>query len=131
MHRRATARAVARMYKGRAIQGPVVDGTGKRVKLVIDLVRYLLAVAIVIVAPLGLLYWLVIHLAARWWRVWGPIRTYVAVLPMLAALGVLLFEARDYLLGENLGTNWSLIGIALVLSCPSIWLEFQCWKQLT
>ena len=99
--------------------------------LVIDLVRYLVGVAIVIVAPLGLLYWLTIHSAARWWRMWGPIRTYVVVLPVLVALGVLLFEVRDYLLGTDLGTNWSLIGMALVLSCPSIWLEFQCWKQLS
>jgi protein-S-isoprenylcysteine O-methyltransferase Ste14 len=98
---------------------------------VVDRVRYFLGVAIVIVVPLGLLYWLIIHLWARWWRMWGSVRTYVAVLPVLAALGVLVFQVRGQLLGADLGTNWSLIGIALVLSCPMTWLELQYWRQLS
>jgi len=34
-------------------------------------------------------------------------------------------------LGTNLGTNWSLIGIALVLSCLMTLLELQYWRQLS
>ena len=70
-------------------------------------IRYFLGVAIVLVVPLGLLYWLIIHLWAGWWRRCGPIRTYLAVLPVLVALGVLLFQVRGQLLGADLGTNWS------------------------
>jgi protein-S-isoprenylcysteine O-methyltransferase Ste14 len=98
---------------------------------VIDRVRYFLGVANVIVVPLGLLYWLTIHMWARWWRRWGPLWTYAAVLPVLAALGVFIFEVRGPLLGADLGTNWSLIGIALVLSYPIAWLELQYWRQLS
>jgi hypothetical protein len=98
---------------------------------VIDHVRYFLGVMIIVVVPLGLLYWLIIHLWARSWRMCGPIRTYLAVLPVLAALGVLLFQVRGHLLGADLGTNWSLIGIALVLSCPMTWLELQYWRQIS
>ena len=94
-------------------------------------IRYFLGVAIVIVVPLGLLYWLIIHLWASGWRTWGPIRTYLTVLPVLAALGVLLFQVHGQLLGADLGTNWSLIGIALVLSCLVTWLELQYWMQLS
>ena len=96
-----------------------------------DRFRYLVGIAIVMLIPLGVLYWLIIHGWARWWRRWGPIRTYLAVLPALAALGVLLFQVRGKLLSINLGTNWSLIGIALVLSCPTTWLELRYWKQLS
>jgi protein-S-isoprenylcysteine O-methyltransferase Ste14 len=96
-----------------------------------DRIRYFLGVVIIILVPLGLLYWLLIHGWARWWRRWGPIRTYLAVLPVLAALGVLLFQVRGQLLSVNLGTNWSLIGIALVLSCPMTCLELRYWRQLS
>lgn len=96
-----------------------------------DRVRYLLGVPVVIIVPLGLLYWLIIHQYARWWRRRGPLKTYLAVLPVLATLGVLLFRVRRQLLGTDLGTHWSLVGIALVLSCPMTWLEFQYWRHLS
>jgi protein-S-isoprenylcysteine O-methyltransferase Ste14 len=98
---------------------------------VIDSIRYFLGVVLAIMAPLGLLYWLIIHPWARWWRNWGPIRTYLTVLPVLAVLGVLLFQVRRQLLGRDLGTNWILIGIALALSCLTTWLELQYWKQMS
>jgi protein-S-isoprenylcysteine O-methyltransferase Ste14 len=85
----------------------------------------------VILVPLGLLYWFIIHLGARWWRKWGPKRTFLVVVPGLAAIGVLLCQIRKHLLGADLGTNWSLIGIALVLWLPMIWLERQYWRQLS
>ena len=97
---------------------------------VIGRVRYYLGVTTVIIVPLGLLYWIVIHLWARRWRALGPNRTYLIVLPVLAALGALLFRFRGPLLGEDLGTNRILIGIALVLSCVMTWLEFQYWREL-
>ncbi|MEO8595673.1 MAG: isoprenylcysteine carboxylmethyltransferase family protein [Candidatus Solibacter sp.] len=96
-----------------------------------DRIRYYLGVVILILVPLGLLYWLIIHGWARWWRRWGLIRSYLIVLPVLAALGVLLFQGRGRLLSVNFGTNWSQIGIALVLSCPMTWLEFRYWRQLS
>jgi protein-S-isoprenylcysteine O-methyltransferase Ste14 len=100
-------------------------------KEVIDRIRYFLGVPMAIMAPLGLLYWFIIHPWARWWRRWGPMRTYLIVLAVLAVLGVLLFQVRGQLLGADLGTNWSLIGIATLLLCLTTWLEFQYWKQLS
>ena len=93
--------------------------------------RYFLGVAIAITIPLGVLYWLIIHPWARWWRKWGPVPTYCTVLPVLAALGVLLFHMRGQLMGANLGTNWNLIGIALIVSCANTWIEVQYWRQLS
>ena len=97
----------------------------------VDRVRYFLGVATVVVVPLGLLYWLVIHQWARSWRMWGPTRTYLVVLPVLTALGVSLYAVHEQLLGADLGTKWSLIGVALGLSCVSTWLDLHYWRQLS
>ena len=64
-------------------------------------IRYFLGVTIVIVVPLGLLYWLMIHLWARGWRRLGPIRTYLTVLPVVTVLGVLLFKVRGRCAGRG------------------------------
>jgi hypothetical protein len=97
---------------------------------VIERVRYFLGVLNVIVLPPGLLFWLVIHPWARGWRRLGPMRTYLIVLPPVVALGAVLFRGRGPLLGPDLGMNWSLISIALVLYGVMTWLELQYWRQL-
>ena len=96
----------------------------------IHTVRYFLGVVTIIIVPAGVLFWLVIHPWARWWRKLGLI-TYLIVIPPLVVLGRLIYRVRAKLLGADLGTNWTLIGIALVLSCAMTWLESQYWKQLS
>jgi protein-S-isoprenylcysteine O-methyltransferase Ste14 len=98
---------------------------------VIDRIRYVLGVLSAIMLPPGLLFWFVIHPWARWWRRLGPIRTYLIVLPVVVAFGALLFRVRERLLGADLGMNWSLISIAVVLYGVMIWLELQYWRQLS
>jgi protein-S-isoprenylcysteine O-methyltransferase Ste14 len=96
-----------------------------------DQLRYFLGVANMLVLPLGLLYWSVIHRWAHSWRKLGPTRTYVIVLPVLIALGALLFRFRPWLLGADLGTNRYLIAIAIVFYVASTWVDWQCWKRLS
>ena len=50
---------------------------------------------------------------------------------MLVAFGALLFRVRGPLLGADLGTNWSLIAIALVFYGVMTWLELQYWRRLS
>jgi protein-S-isoprenylcysteine O-methyltransferase Ste14 len=97
---------------------------------VLDHLRYFLGVYCAILAPVGVVFWFVIHPWARWWRRLGPTRTYLIVIPPLVVCGVLLFRVRVWLLGANLGTNWILIGIAIVLTGVTLWLEPQYWKHL-
>jgi protein-S-isoprenylcysteine O-methyltransferase Ste14 len=96
----------------------------------LDGFRYYLGIVTAIAVPLGISYWLVLHAFARLWRRWGAPRTYLLLLPVLFAAGVLLFRMRGRLLGTDLGTNGALIVIALVLCCPMIWLELQYWRKL-
>jgi protein-S-isoprenylcysteine O-methyltransferase Ste14 len=97
----------------------------------IDRVRYFLGVLSLVVLPSGVLFWLVIHPWARGWRRLGPVRTYLFVLPPVVACGVVLFRVRGRLLGADLGINWSLISIALLLYGATVWLELQYWRQLS
>jgi protein-S-isoprenylcysteine O-methyltransferase Ste14 len=97
----------------------------------IDRVRYFLGVLNLIVLPSGLLFWFIIHLWIRRWRIWGPIRTYLVVVPVSGAFGALIFQFRGALMGANFGTNWSLVAITLVLYGLMTWLEFQYWRQLS
>jgi protein-S-isoprenylcysteine O-methyltransferase Ste14 len=97
----------------------------------IDRVRYALAVLCVITLPPGVLFWFVIHPWARWWRRLGPVRTYLIVLPGVLALGVLLLRIRVWLVGADLGMNWSLIVIGVVLYGVSTWIALQHWRHLS
>jgi hypothetical protein len=99
--------------------------------MLMDRVRYVFGVFHVIVLPAGLLYWFVIHPWAGRWRRLGPLRTYLIVLPLVVAFGAVLFRVRAWLLGADLGMNWSLISIALVLYGVMTWLELQYWRQLS
>ena len=84
----------------------------------------------VIVLPSGMLLWFLIHPWARQWRKLGPARTYLIVLPAVIALGAVVYRFRRPLLGEDLGTNWNLIGVAGVFYGITMWFEFQYWKYL-
>jgi protein-S-isoprenylcysteine O-methyltransferase Ste14 len=97
----------------------------------IDRVRYFLGVLNLIVLPPGLLFWFIIHPWAHRWRMVGPIRTYLIVIPVSVAFGALLFRFRGPLLGANFGTNWSLVAVALALYGVMTWLELQYWRHLS
>lgn len=98
---------------------------------VIDYVRYMLAVLSIVTLPPGLLFWFVIHLWAHWWRRLGPARTYLIVVPVAVAFGVLLFRVRGRLLGADLGMHWSLVATAVVLYGVSTWIASQHWRHLS
>ena len=95
-----------------------------------DHVRYLLGVLAFIVYAPGLLFWFVIHPWARWWRKLGPPRTYLIVFSTLAAMGVLVFQVRGPLLGRDLGTSWTLIGVSLLFCGIFAWLGLRYARQM-
>jgi len=96
-----------------------------------DHVRYWLGVLAFIVYAPGLFFWFVIHPWARWWRKLGPPRTYIIVFSMLAALGALVFQVRGPLLGRDLGTNWTLIGVSLFLCGIFAWLGLRYARHMS
>jgi len=97
----------------------------------IDRIRYVLAVLCIITLPPGVLFWFLIHPWARWWRRLGPLGTYLIVVPVVVALGVLLFRIRGRFLGADLGMRWSLTTIGAVLYGVSTWIALQHWRHLS
>ena len=95
-----------------------------------DRFRYLFGVWNVIILPVGLLFWFVIHLWALRWRRLGSI-TYLIILPPLVALGAVLFRFREWLIGGDLGMSQILVSIALILYAVMGWLEIKTWRQLS
>jgi methanethiol S-methyltransferase len=53
------------------------------------------------------------------------------VVPVVVAFGAFLFRLRGRLLGADLGMNWSLIAIAVVLYGVSTWIALQHWRHLS
>lgn len=96
----------------------------------IDRARHFLGVFHVVLLPTGLLFWFIIHPWAHRWRRLGLI-SYLFVLPPLVAVAAALFRFRARLLGTDLGTNWILISITLVLYAETTWLELQYWRDLS
>src|SRR2546423_15609354 len=83
-------------------------------------IRYFLGVTILIIVPLGLLYWLIIHQWVRWWRMWMPIRTYSTCSRCWPLSEWCFSKCANNSWAPISERTWSLIGIALVLSgyCP-------------
>jgi len=96
-----------------------------------DAVRHVLGVVGIVTYPPALLFWFVIHPWARWWSRLGPTGTYFVMVPVLVLFGGLLFRARGPLLGTDLGTNWTLVGVALAFYAVSISLEPLYRRQLS
>jgi protein-S-isoprenylcysteine O-methyltransferase Ste14 len=96
-----------------------------------DSVRYIFGVICVIMLPSGMLLWFLIHPWAHRWRRLGPARTYLIVVPILVAVAALAYRFREPLLGKDLGTNWILIGIAVIFFAMTMWFELQYWRHLS
>lgn len=73
-----------------------------------DTARHFMAVILVVILPLVLLFWTMIHLAPRFWQRQGMVVTYSAALVLLAVAGTLLYVWRLPFIGADLGTNWAL-----------------------
>ena len=96
----------------------------------IDHIRYSLGVFVLTIYAPGLLFWLVIHPWVHWWRAIGPFRTYFIVFSTLTILGVLLYQFRRPLLGRDLGTNWILVGSALLFEGILAWLGLAYGRHM-
>jgi len=95
-----------------------------------DTTRYFLGVLLVVSVPPAVVFWLLIHPLVGFWRRIGPVTTFMIVGTMCVFLGVILYEFRVGLLGDDMGTNWILILIGTVLYAASAWITVLTRRQL-
>jgi protein-S-isoprenylcysteine O-methyltransferase Ste14 len=96
-----------------------------------NLLRYFLAVVLVVSLPSVFLYWCLIHPFVHFWRARGIATTYSIVLTLLGTAMVALFSIRHYLLTIDWGTNYWLIGLGIVFLLFSGLMRFALQKHLT
>jgi protein-S-isoprenylcysteine O-methyltransferase Ste14 len=87
-----------------------------------DEARRVLALLVLLGAPITLGVWLLIHPFARVWRRIGPLATYAALTLPAAALGLALWSKRATLLGADLGTKpaLALLGVAALAAALAL-----------
>lgn len=95
-----------------------------------DKTRMILGVLLVVSLPPAVLFWLLIHPFARFWRSLGPRPTYLVAGVLFGLLAVALFLARSTLMGPDLGTNWSLFLVGCILYFISAWISIITRRQL-
>ena len=96
-----------------------------------DATRYFLGVLLIIGLPPAVLFWLLIHPLAGWWRRMRPWVTYAVVGTASFAPAGALYRFRGGLMGADLGTNWALITPGLLLYALSAWLSIVTRRQLS
>ena len=88
-----------------------------------DEFRYILGLILVIIMPIVITFWLVIHMGAGYWRGGPPARAYrIAGVCILLVLS-LCFYGRSLLVGSDLGMYWPLflLGSLIYLLSWGLW----------
>lgn len=95
-----------------------------------DTVRHVIGILLVVAVPPAILFWLLIHPWATFWRRLGPVVTYSLAGIAYAVVALLLYGLRDTLLGRDLGTRWPLVACGGALYALTVWLDALCRKHL-
>jgi protein-S-isoprenylcysteine O-methyltransferase Ste14 len=96
-----------------------------------DSVRYFIALFLTITLPPLFLYWLIIHPFGNFWRGKGIGLTYGVTLSIIVAGMVGLFSIRHYLLANDFGMSYTLIGLGLLCLVFSGIMRYALQEQLT
>lgn len=96
----------------------------------LDTVAYLMAVAIVATLPAAILYWLLIHPFAAFWRRLGKGASFTIVSLICIALAVVLGMQHERLLAVHWGYRIPLMVIGFTLYALAAWGEQQIRKTL-
>ena len=97
----------------------------------IDNFRYIIALLTILIACFGLVFWFLVHVLAPMWRGIGHRATYLITLTIAIAASVLVFRYRSALLGDDLGTNYLLITLSLVVFGFMAWFERAYWHNIS
>ncbi|GAM10413.1 PEMT/PEM2 methyltransferase family protein [Geobacter sp. OR-1] len=88
-----------------------------------NIIRYVIAVMLTVAIPGAIVFWLMIHPFARYWRRKGKSFTYWVTCSVLLLIMSGMFLLRGVLLQTEWGTNWFLVSIGAILLALSGWLR--------
>ncbi len=91
---------------------------------------YWLAAFMLAVFPAAVLFWLLIHPFAGFWRRRGPVVAYTVVAVICLGVVYLILQVREPLLATRWPFFWWLAALGLMLYGAAIWVEIQCRRHL-
>ena len=91
---------------------------------------YVLAALLLALFPAAVLFWLLIHPFARFWRRLGRALAYTLVCLLCLALAVWIYGQRGPMLAVRWPFSWWLVGLGLLVYSVAIWVEIQCRRHL-
>lgn len=91
---------------------------------------YWLAAFMLAVFPAAVLYWLLIHPLAGFWRRLGRPVSYTLVALLCLGLASLVFQFHRPMLAVRWPFSWWLLALGLVFYGTAIWFEVQCRRFL-
>ena len=94
-----------------------------------DIVRYVLAVGLLMVMLPVYLYWFSIHPFISFWRRVGPRRTLIIHASCMVLVAILICLVRKPLLLADYGTNWKLMLLAVFPMALSVYLRVRISKK--
>ena len=97
---------------------------------VLPIVGYYLAALLIVTLPGALLYWLLVHSAAGFWRRVGKNPTFVIVGAVCIGFAALLWTQRDRFMAVHWGYHWPLMALGLVLYAAGAYRDLVIRKQL-
>jgi enterochelin esterase family protein len=96
-----------------------------------DTARYVLGVMLVVGVPPAVVFWIIIHPLAGFWRRVGSLTSYTVVTSLCILIGWGVYRARNAVLGPDLGTNYLLFFPGALLYGASAWLSVLTKRQLS
>ncbi len=96
-----------------------------------DTARRVIGILLVVAVPPAILFWLLIHPLAAFWRRLGAAVTYSLAGIAYAVAAFLLYGLRETLLGRNLGTRWPLVACGGALYALTVWIDVLCRRHLS
>jgi protein-S-isoprenylcysteine O-methyltransferase Ste14 len=97
----------------------------------VNTARFVLALLSVVMVPPAIVHWLVVHSFARFWRRIGPPTSYIMLIALYIAVAAAMYAVSGPILAVEFGTNWILLGLAVVVYLASASIEVRCRRMLS
>ncbi|MEM9330380.1 MAG: isoprenylcysteine carboxylmethyltransferase family protein [Pseudomonadota bacterium] len=91
-----------------------------------DEFRYSLALILIVIMPVVITFWLVIHLGARYWRKRPIMRAYWVAGTFIVIVVAVSIKLRATLIGTDLGLFWPLF----IAGCLIYLMSWRLWKPI-
>lgn len=96
-----------------------------------DEFRFVLGLILIVIVPLVIVFWTVIHVGSSFWRQRPAWQAYSVAFVCLAVSSVLLWRSRDVLMGSDLRLDWFLFAPGAVIYLASIAMARPIRKHLS